>query len=414
MGQHASRSTPALHADGGSRSNPGLGTSVRGHRLPRVAIRRLGSQWQRQRRSEERDSSRRAYENHKDGNPGLRYGEKAADFGSGGLFGALAPYFLWTGAPEVRGKAPLLNAPPELVFQPRAAAFGAAVYLQRLLKAHRIDDIPDIKVGWANPSLLGSGRGGAEYHRVRGNFLSDATQLNVDLTDASTIPETRRVRLARRPRRLRRPRRRPPQGVHMTIDIQCYGEDIKGLADLVGDFDLRSPMDVHAWYRVEWQAIAELLGFSQELEATLAPMRAVRDRVAATQQAGLDAFARWLRRQRPSISEPHARTQDSVLAQLLAAGQARGELWRVSADPTALAAGACYDDGDQLRRAFYPDTAPGYFGDGWSGPPPRAESACGWTTPLVLHLGTFPWVYSSRIDGLPPVRAGSQPRPHPR
>lgn len=138
--------------------------------------------------AKERDSSRRAYENHKDGNPGLRYGEKAADFGSGGLFGALAPYFLWTGAPEVRGKAPLLNAPPELVFQPRAAAFGAAVYLQRLLKAHRIDDIPDIKVGWANPSLLGSGRGGAEYHRVRGNFLSDATQLNVDLTDASTIP----------------------------------------------------------------------------------------------------------------------------------------------------------------------------------------------------------------------------------
>jgi hypothetical protein len=61
--------------------------------------------------------------------------------------------------------------------------------------------------------------------------------------------------------------------------------------------------------------------------------------------------------------------------------------------------GACYADGGRSLRAFYPDTAPGYFGDGWPGPPPRAESACGWQTPLVLHLGTFPWVYSSRLDG---------------
>ena len=185
----------------------------------------------------------------------------------------------------------------------------------------------------------------------------------------------------------------------MSPDITCYGDDIKALADLVGDFDLRSPMDVHAWYRVEWQALAEVLGFSQELEATLAPLRVVRDRVTATNQAGLAAVAGWLRTQPAGVSASHARTQEAVLAQLVAAGQATGELWRVAADPTALAAGACYDDGGQLRRAFYPDTAPGYFGDGWTGPPPRAESACGWTTPLVLHLGTFPWVYSTRIDG---------------
>ena len=185
----------------------------------------------------------------------------------------------------------------------------------------------------------------------------------------------------------------------MIPDITCYGDDIKALADLVGDFDLRSPMDVHAWYRVEWQALAEVLGFSQELEAILAPLRVARDRVTATNQAGLAAFARWLRTQPAGVSASHARTQEAVLAQLVAAAQASGELWRVAADPTTLAAGACYDDGGQLRRAFYPDTAPGYFGNGWTGPPPRAESACGWTTPLVLHLGTFPWVYSTRIDG---------------
>ncbi len=137
---------------------------------------------------DERDSSRDAYKNRKDSNPPLRFGELAAEFGSGGLFGALAPYFLWTGVPEVKDKAPLLNAPPSLVFQPRAAAFGAAVYMQRLLKQYRIDDISDIKVGWANPGLLGKGRGGETYLSVRKRFLEDAQTVGIDLTDVVTIP----------------------------------------------------------------------------------------------------------------------------------------------------------------------------------------------------------------------------------
>jgi len=137
---------------------------------------------------DERDSSRDAYKNRKDSNPPLRYGELAAEFGSGGLFGALAPYFLWTGVPEVKDKAPLLNAPPSLVFQPRAAAFGAAVYMQRLLTQYRIDDIADIKVGWANPGLLGKGRGGETYLSVRKRFLEDAQAVGIDLADIVTIP----------------------------------------------------------------------------------------------------------------------------------------------------------------------------------------------------------------------------------
>ena len=137
---------------------------------------------------DERDSSRRAYDNNKARNPPLKYGEQAAEFGSGGLFGALAPYFLWTGVPEVGKKAPLLNAPPELLFQPRAAAFGAAVYMQRLLANYRVDDIADIKAGWANPALLGSSRGSATYHDVRARFLADAATLGIDLADRTTIP----------------------------------------------------------------------------------------------------------------------------------------------------------------------------------------------------------------------------------
>ena len=137
---------------------------------------------------DELDDSRTAYTNNKDRNPPLRYGPQAAEFGSGGLFGALAPYFLWTGVPEVGKKAPLLAAPPTLVFQPRAAAFGAAVYMQRLLSQYRVDDIPDIKAGWANPGLLGKGRGGEQYLAVRKRFREDAATLGVDLADTDTIP----------------------------------------------------------------------------------------------------------------------------------------------------------------------------------------------------------------------------------
>lgn len=137
---------------------------------------------------DERDDSRQAYTNNKDRNPPLRYAKEAAEFGSGGLFGALAPYFLWTGVPEVGSKAPLLNAPPELVFQPRAAAFGACVYMQRILANYRVDDLADIKVGWANPSLLKSGRGGEKYRDVRTRFLTDAVALDINLADASTVP----------------------------------------------------------------------------------------------------------------------------------------------------------------------------------------------------------------------------------
>ncbi len=138
--------------------------------------------------AEERDGSRRGYANSKDRNPPLVYGPQAAEFGSGGLFGALGPYFLWTGVPEVGGKAPLLGSPPEIMFLPRVAAFGACVYLQRLLANYRIDDHPDIKVGWANPSLLKTGRGNATYQAVRTRFLSDAAELGVNLGDTTTIP----------------------------------------------------------------------------------------------------------------------------------------------------------------------------------------------------------------------------------
>jgi hypothetical protein len=122
----------------------------------------------------------------------------------------------------------------------------------------------------------------------------------------------------------------------------------------------------------------------------------------------------WLRMRetRPAVTDRQASTQADRDRADDQRQPCAGELWRVTVDPTTLETGACYEDETAAAwsRAFYPDTAPGYFGDGWAGPPPRAESRCGWETPLVLHLGTFPWVYSSRLDAGGRGCAGSRRR----
>lgn len=137
----------------------------------------------------ERNASWKAYHQNKARNPPLAHGEVAAVFGSGGLFGALAPYFLWTGVQELGEKAPLLGADPRIMFVPRVATFAACVYLARLLKHYEVRDLPDIKVGWGSVSLLkGEGRSGETYQAIRKKFLADAAELGIDLTDALTIP----------------------------------------------------------------------------------------------------------------------------------------------------------------------------------------------------------------------------------
>ena len=199
----------------------------------------------------------------------------------------------------------------------------------------------------------------------------------------------------------------------MTPDLGCYGDDIRRLAELTGDFELRSAMDVRRWYTREWQHLADALGFRQQLAAAPTAIPTGSDRVTAMNLAGLAAYEGALRATNPGITDAQARVQADVLRQMTTVGQERGELWRVSVDPTTLTHGACYADQNRMHRAFYPDTAPGYFGDGWSGPPPRAESACGWTTPLALHLGTFPWVYSTRLDATGPGARWTSPSATP-
>lgn len=121
--------------------------------------------------------------------PKLAHGQAAANFGSGGLFGLLAPYFLWTGTPEVGGEAPLLDLEPTSVFNPEIAAFAAAVYMQRIIDNYDVEDWGDVRAGWASPSLLTSGRGGEKYNEVRERFAADAAKVGIDLDDAATIPK---------------------------------------------------------------------------------------------------------------------------------------------------------------------------------------------------------------------------------
>jgi hypothetical protein len=139
----------------------------------------------------ERSASWRAYWNNKDRNPPLVHGEVAANFGSGGLFGGLAPYALWTGVQEMKDKAPLLGSDPRILFLPRVAGFVAAVYMQRLLRNYDIRDHADIKVGWGSVSLLSEkGRKDSDYARIRQRFYEDAAELGIDLSDETTIPRT--------------------------------------------------------------------------------------------------------------------------------------------------------------------------------------------------------------------------------
>ena len=135
----------------------------------------------------ERNASFRAYQARKAVNPPLMHGDAAADFGSGGLFGALAPYFLWTGVAELGDKAPLLNSRPEIMFLPRVAAFAAAVYLQRLLAKYELKDHGDIKVGWGSIDVL-TKRSEPTYSKIRERFFEDAKSLGIDLADTTTIP----------------------------------------------------------------------------------------------------------------------------------------------------------------------------------------------------------------------------------
>jgi hypothetical protein len=132
------------------------------------------------------DASRRAHDNNVATRPKLAHGAAAREFGSGGLFAQLAPYFLWTASAELKAKAPFLALPPSAMFDPRLAAVAAVVLLRRILDHYRVDDIGDARVGWAAVGLLGKGRGSEDYKAVRARFVESAEKVGIDLRQLPT------------------------------------------------------------------------------------------------------------------------------------------------------------------------------------------------------------------------------------
>jgi hypothetical protein len=182
------------------------------------------------------------------------------------------------------------------------------------------------------------------------------------------------------------------------------------LADLVGDFEPALAIDVRSWYGTSGRRSPSCSASPSSSPRRPRACRSDDPIGAMTRRPASPRSSIAARRGRPGVSDAQARVQLAVIQASTAAGRERGELWRVTRRPDDAADGRLLQRRPQSLRAFYPDTAPGYFGDGWEGPPPRAASACGWQTPLVLHLGTFPWVYSSRLDGAAPACGGSRRR----
>lgn len=141
-------------------------------------------------RDNEVAASRNAIKNRASKNPKLAYETEAAEWGSGGLFGALAPYFLWIGVTEVGKRAPFLNDHPSEMYSPRKSAFFGMYYLQRLLRFYDIRDHLDIKAGWAGLTLLTeNGRKSERYDTATRAFSQHAQAVGIDLRDESTIPK---------------------------------------------------------------------------------------------------------------------------------------------------------------------------------------------------------------------------------
>jgi hypothetical protein len=189
----------------------------------------------------------------------------------------------------------------------------------------------------------------------------------------------------------------------MADEIACYGPAAALAATIAGDFDLMSQAERDAWTFRVWQQVADTLGWSRGLEAAVVAARRSRVRLAGLHAAALAAFDTWARGLAgPPMVAPSRATLAEVrlaaLRRLLAVGAARGNTWTSQADAAGLSGGACYPhqkigEPITLRRAFEVDTGPGYFAEAISGPRSASESTCGWTGPVRLSLGTFPWVY---------------------
>ncbi|MBZ5708231.1 hypothetical protein [Nannocystis pusilla] len=123
-------------------------------------------------------------------NPTPKFATSIAGAGSGGLFGALAPYVAWTGLDE--DFMPYLDEDYTIVEDPIVAAICAAKYYQRIVTyyptvfaggAPTSEDNYRVRLGWANPSKLKSDPAGSLFKAVKGRLDEDLAELGLKITD---------------------------------------------------------------------------------------------------------------------------------------------------------------------------------------------------------------------------------------
>lgn len=126
----------------------------------------------------------------KRGNTKPKYAQDLALAGSGGLFGALAPYVAWTGMDE--NYMPYLDENWKIIEDPVVAAVCAAKYYQRIVMFYPTvfagntpspEDNFRVRLGWASPSALKDDPKGKLFDAVRGRMEEDLSELGLKITD---------------------------------------------------------------------------------------------------------------------------------------------------------------------------------------------------------------------------------------
>ncbi len=139
------------------------------------------------------DGSQRAIDGGlKRGNPVPKYAKSLSEAGSGGLFGALAPYVAWTGMDEEY--MPYIDEDWQVIEDPLVAAACAAKYYQRIVGGGRYPVFADpakpspednyrVRLGWANPERLKNDTNGELFQAVKGRFDEDLAELGLKISD---------------------------------------------------------------------------------------------------------------------------------------------------------------------------------------------------------------------------------------
>ena len=125
------------------------------------------------------------------GNPPPKFAASLAAAGSGGLFGALAPYVAWTGLDE--GFMPYLSEDWGVVEDPIVAAICAAKYYQRIVAHYPTvfatpgSPVPEdnyrVRLGWASPKTLQEDPAGKLFQAVKGRMDEDLAALGLTIGD---------------------------------------------------------------------------------------------------------------------------------------------------------------------------------------------------------------------------------------